>query len=489
MSYEVRVRYAPSPTGHLHIGGARTALFNYLFARHHNGKFIVRIEDTDIERNVEGGEQSQLENLKWLGIEYDESVDKDGGYGPYRQTERLDIYRQYTNELLEKGYAYKCFCTPEELEQEREAQKAAGIAAPQYSGKCRHLTPEQIKQLEAEGKPYTIRVKVPEGKVYEFEDMVRGRVSFESKDIGDWVIVKANGIPTYNFAVVIDDHLMKITHVFRGEEHLSNTPKQLMIYEYFGWEAPQYAHLTLIVNENRKKLSKRDESIIQFVSQYKELGYLPEAMFNFFALLGWSPEGEEEIFTKEELIRIFDVSRLSKSPSMFDKQKLTWMNNQYIKKLDLDRLVELSLPHLVKAGRLPEQMSEEQKDWARHLIALYQEQMSYGAEIVELSELFFKEEIEYNEEAREVLSEEQVPEVLRAFLEEINQLESFTADAIKASIKSVQKTTGQKGKKLFMPIRVATTGQTHGPELPLAIQLLGKEKVVQRLGKAIHSIS
>lgn len=489
MSYEVRVRYAPSPTGHLHIGGARTALFNYLFARHHNGKFIVRIEDTDIERNVEGGEQSQLENLKWLGIEYDESVDKDGGYGPYRQTERLDIYRQYTNELLEKGYAYKCFCTPEELEQEREAQKAAGIAAPQYSGKCRHLTPEQINQLEAEGKPYTIRVKVPEGKVYEFEDMVRGRVSFESKDIGDWVIVKANGIPTYNFAVVIDDHLMKITHVFRGEEHLSNTPKQLMIYEYFGWEAPQYAHLTLIVNENRKKLSKRDESIIQFVSQYKELGYLPEAMFNFFALLGWSPEGEEEIFTKEELIRIFDVSRLSKSPSMFDKQKLTWMNNQYIKKLDLDRLVELSLPHLVKAGRLPEQMSEEQKDWARHLIALYQEQMSYGAEIVGLSELFFKEEIEYNEEAREVLSEEQVPEVLRAFLEEINQLESFTADAIKASIKSVQKTTGQKGKKLFMPIRVATTGQTHGPELPLAIQLLGKEKVVQRLGKAIHSIS
>jgi len=489
MSHEVRVRYAPSPTGHLHIGGARTALFNYLFARHHNGKFIVRIEDTDIERNVEGGEQSQLENLKWLGIEYDESVDKDGGYGPYRQTERLEIYRRYTNELLEKGFAYKCFCTPEELEQEREAQKAAGIAAPQYSGKCRHLTPEQVNQLETEGKPYTIRIKVPEGKVYEFEDMVRGRVSFESKDIGDWVIVKANGIPTYNFAVVIDDHLMKITHVFRGEEHLSNTPKQLMVYEYFGWEAPQYAHLTLIVNENRKKLSKRDESIIQFVSQYKELGYLPEAMFNFFALLGWSPEGEEEIFTKEELIRIFDVSRLSKSPSMFDKQKLTWMNNQYIKRLDLDRLVELSLPHLVKAGRLPETMSEEQKEWARHLIALYQEQMSYGAEIVELSELFFKEEVEYNEEAREVLSEEQVSDVLHAFLEEVKKLPSFTADDIKTAIKSVQKTTGQKGKKLFMPIRVATTGQTHGPELPLAIQLLGKEKVVQRLEKAIHSIS
>ncbi|WP_027410214.1 glutamate--tRNA ligase [Anoxybacteroides tepidamans] len=485
MSQEVRVRYAPSPTGHLHIGGARTALFNYLFARHHNGKFIVRIEDTDIERNVAGGEQSQLENLKWLGIDYDESVDKDGGYGPYRQTERLDIYRQYTDELLEKGYAYKCFCTPEELEQEREAQKAAGIAAPQYSGKCRRLTPEQIKQLEEEGKPYTIRIKVPEGKVYEFEDMVRGKVVFESKDIGDWVIVKANGIPTYNFAVVIDDHLMKITHVFRGEEHLSNTPKQLMIYDYLGWEEPKYGHMTLIVNENRKKLSKRDESIIQFVSQYKELGYLPEAMFNFFALLGWSPEGEEEIFTKEELIRIFDVSRLSKSPSMFDKQKLTWMNNQYIKKLDLDRLVELSLPHLVKAGRLPEQMSEEQKEWARQLIALYQEQMSYGAEIVELSDLFFREDIDYDAEAKAVLAEEQVPDVLKTFLEEIKTLDTFNAEAIKTAIKAVQKATGQKGKKLFMPIRVATTGQTHGPELPLAIELLGKEKVMSRVEKLI----
>ncbi|ACJ32466.1 glutamate--tRNA ligase [Anoxybacillus flavithermus] len=486
MTQEVRVRYAPSPTGHLHIGGARTALFNYLFARHHHGKFIVRIEDTDIERNVEGGEQSQLENLKWLGIEYDESVDKDGGYGPYRQTERLHIYRQYTNELLEKGYAYKCFCTPEELEQEREAQKAAGIAAPQYSGKCRHLTPEQVQQLESEGKPYTIRLKVPEGKVYEFEDMVRGHVSFESKDIGDWVIVKANGIPTYNFAVVIDDHLMKITHVFRGEEHLSNTPKQLMVYEYFGWEPPKYAHLTLIVNENRKKLSKRDESIIQFVSQYKELGYLPEAMFNFFALLGWSPEGEEEIFTKEELIRIFDVSRLSKSPSMFDKQKLTWMNNQYIKKLDLDRLVELSLPHLIRAGRLPEQMTDEQKQWARDLIALYQEQMSYGAEIVELSDLFFKQEIEYDEEAKAVLAGEQVPNVLKAFYEQMEQLATFDSEHIKAAIKAVQKETGQKGKNLFMPIRVAVTGQTHGPELPEAIRLLGKETVMSRLAQFIR---
>ncbi|OQP14169.1 glutamate--tRNA ligase [Geobacillus thermoleovorans] len=487
MAKEVRVRYAPSPTGHLHIGGARTALFNYLFARHHGGKMIVRIEDTDIERNVEGGEKSQLENLKWLGIDYDESIDQDGGYGPYRQTERLDIYRKYVNELLEQGHAYKCFCTPEELEREREAQRAAGIAAPQYSGKCRHLTPEQVAELEAQGKPYTIRLKVPEGKTYEFYDLVRGKVVFESKDVGgDWVIVKANGIPTYNFAVVIDDHLMEISHVFRGEEHLSNTPKQLMVYEYFGWEPPQFAHLTLIVNEQRKKLSKRDESIIQFVSQYKELGYLPEAMFNFFALLGWSPEGEEEIFTKDELIRMFDVSRLSKSPSMFDTKKLTWMNNQYIKKLDLDRLVELALPHLVKAGRLPADMTDEQRQWARDLIALYQEQMSYGAEIVPLSELFFKEEIDYEDEARQVLAEEQVPAVLSTFLESVRELEPFTADEIKAAIKAVQKATGQKGKKLFMPIRAAVTGQTHGPELPFAIQLLGKQKVIERLERALQ---
>jgi nondiscriminating glutamyl-tRNA synthetase len=487
MTQEVRVRYAPSPTGHLHIGGARTALFNYLYARHHNGKFIVRIEDTDIARNIEAGELSQLDNLKWLGIDYDESVDIGGEYGPYRQMERLDIYKGYAAEMLENGTAYKCFCTPEKLEAEREAQKASGIAAPQYAGTCRNLTAEEVAEKEAAGLPYTLRMKVPANVTYEFEDLVRGTVSFESKDVGDWVLVKTNGIPTYNFAVVIDDHLMKMTHIFRGEEHLSNTPKQLMVFDAFGWEYPSFGHMTLIINEDRKKLSKRDESILQFISQYKELGYIPEALFNFFALLGWSPEGEEEIFSKEELIRIFDVKRLSKSPSMFDKQKLMWMNNQYIKQLPLEEVVKLSLPHLQKAGKLPEALTEEQAAWAEKLIALYHDQMSFGAEIVELSDLFFSDELSYGEAEQDVLAGEQVPDVLAALKEQLESLETFEPTEIKAAIKAVQKATGHKGKNLFMPIRVVTTGQSHGPELPDSIALLGKEKSIARVSQFVKA--
>ena len=276
---------------------------------------------------------------------------------------------------------------------------------------------------------------------------------------------------------------MEITHVFRGEEHLSNTPKQMMIFDAFDWEYPEFGHLTIIVNENHKKLSKRDESIIQFVSQYKELGYLPEAMFNFFALLGWSPEGEEEIFTKEQLIEIFDEKRLSKSPSMFDRNKLTWMNNQYIKKLSLDEVVDLALPHLQKAGLLPLELTSEQKQWATKLIALYHNQMSYGAEIVELSSLFFKDEIEYDEAAQEVLALEHIKELAASFKQQLEASEAFDASSIKAAIKAVQKETGYKGKNLFMPIRVMTTGQTHGPELADAIELVGKEKVLARLEK------
>lgn len=477
---DIRVRYAPSPTGHLHIGNARTALFNYLFARNQKGQFIIRIEDTDQKRNIVGGEESQLKYLKWLGMDWDESVDVGGEYGPYRQSERLDIYKKYYEDLLEKGLAYKCYCTEEELEKEREEQIARG-EAPRYSGKCRHLTKEDQARLEAEGRKPSIRFRVPEGKVYLFNDIVKGEVSFASEDIGDFVIVKKDGMPLYNFAVAIDDHLMKISHVLRGDDHISNTPKQLMIYEAFGWEPPTFGHMTLIVNENHKKLSKRDESIIQFIEQYEALGYLPEALFNFIALLGWSPVGEEEIFSKEELIEIFDPGRLSKSPAVFDRQKLIWMNNQYMKKLPVEKVVQLALPHLVNAGRVPENPSPEQLEMVNKLVALYQEQMSYGAEIVSLSELFFKEEISYDETGKAILSEEQVPEVLRAFLQELEDLEPFEAAEIKAAIKRVQKATGQKGKKLFMPIRVAVTGQEHGPELPNTIELLGKETVKKRI--------
>jgi nondiscriminating glutamyl-tRNA synthetase len=484
MTNEVRVRYAPSPTGHLHIGNARTALFNYLFAKNQGGKFIVRIEDTDKKRNIEGGEESQLKYLKWLGIDWDESVDVGGEYGPYRQSERNEIYKKYYEELVAKGLAYKCYCTEEELEKEREEQMARG-ETPQYSGKHANLTTEEEKSLEDQGLKYSIRFRVPANKVFSFNDMVKGNISFESEGMGDFVIIKKDGTPTYNFAVAVDDHLMKISHVLRGEDHISNTPKQIMIYEAFGWDIPVFGHMTLIVNESRKKLSKRDESIIQFIEQYEELGYLPEALFNFIALLGWSPGGEEEVYSKEQLIEIFDAARLSKSPAVFDTQKLAWMNNQYIKQIDLDVLVPLTLPHLIKAGKVSEAMNGEENERTRKLIDLYQEQISFGAEIVSLTELFFKEEITYSEEAKAVLEGEQVPEVLAAFVNELEHAEDFSSDHVKASIKAVQKATGQKGKNLFMPIRVAITGQTHGPDLPKSISVLGKNTVISRLNSII----
>ncbi|WP_214627406.1 glutamate--tRNA ligase [Paenibacillus agaridevorans] len=481
MTTEVRVRYAPSPTGHLHIGNARTALFNYLFARNLGGKFIIRIEDTDVKRNVAGGEENQLTYLKWLGINWDESIDVGGGYGPYRQTERLDLYREYWQELLDKGLAYRCYCTEEELEQEREEQQARG-ETPRYSGRHRNLTADQQAAFEAEGRVASIRFRVPEGRSYTFDDMVKGAITFDTAEMGDFVIVKKDGIPTYNFAVVLDDHLMKISHVLRGEDHISNTPRQLMIYEAFGWEPPIFAHMTLIVNESRKKLSKRDESIIQFIEQYDDLGYLPEAMFNFIALLGWSPEGEQEMFTREELVNAFDADRLSKSPAVFDTQKLSWMNNEYIKKADLERIVDLCLPHLKKAGCIPDALDGEGREWVTALVALHQDKLRCASDIVPVTELFFREEVADEEEATAVLAEEQVPAVLSAFLGLLeSDAAAFSADGIKDMIKTVQKETGHKGKALFMPIRAALTGQTHGPDLNQSIVLLGKPKVLARL--------
>ena len=484
MTGEVRVRYAPSPTGHLHIGNARTALFNYLYARKHNGKFIIRIEDTDVKRNVAGGEESQLKYLKWLGMDWDESVDIGGEYGPYRQTERLDIYRKYWQDLLDRGLAYRCYCTEEELEREREEQMARG-ETPRYSGKHRDLTEEQCSAFEAEGRVASIRFRVPEGKSYTFDDMVKGTITFDTKETGDFVIVKKDGIPTYNFAVTIDDYLMKITHVLRGEDHISNTPRQLMIYEALGMEPPRFGHMTLIVGDDHKKLSKRNESIIQFIEQYDQLGYLPEALFNFIALLGWSPEGEEEIYTREQLIEIFDASRLSKSPAVFDSNKLAYLNNYYIKQADPDRIADLAIPHLQRASRLPEKLSPEEEQWARALVALYQEQLTSASEIVDLTELFFRTHLELDAEGMEIMAGEQVPVVLSAFLEKIEQSQEYTAESIAAMIKEVQKETGYKGKQLFMPIRVALTGQTHGRDLNQTIWLLGKDRVLDRLRSQI----
>ena len=481
---KVRVRYAPSPTGFLHIGNARTALFDYLFAKHYDGTFVLRIEDTDVERNVEGGEESQLYYLNWLGIIPDESAQKPNPkYGPYRQTERLEIYKKYVDYLLEKGYAYKCFCTQEEIEEDYNRQIESGVTATRYNRKCLNLTKEEILEKERQGLPYSIRLKVPTHKKYEFNDMIRGHVSFESKDIGDFVIVKSNGIPTYNFAVVVDDHLMEITHVFRGEEHISNTPKQLMLYEMFGWEPPIFGHMTIIVNENHKKLSKRDNSIMQFMSQYKDAGYLSSAMVNFLALLGWSPSGEEEIFSMEELIKEFDETRLSKSPSMFDKSKLTWVNNRYIKSLTKEEVYDLCYPFLNETYDL----SNYSEDILREIVESFHEEMSYGKEIIDLAKVYFvsPDLDNLDEEARLIFSDESVNNTLKIFKEEIENLETIIKEEVKGIIKNTQVRANVKGKMLYMPLRIALTGAMHGPDFSSLIYLLGKEEIINRLNKVI----
>lgn len=480
MNQPLRVRYAPSPTGHLHIGGARTALFDYLLARRHGGAFVVRFEDTDQTRHKESGIEDQLNGLRWLGLEWDESVDIGGPYGPYRQMERLDIYQTHLNQLLQSGHAYPCYCSEADLEQERAEQEARGEMGG-YSGKCRHLTTEQIAAFEAEGRKPSTRFLVPADRIIGFDDKVREHVEFESNGIGDFIIARPDGIPTYNFAVIVDDHMMKINLVIRGEEHLSNTPRQILMYEALGMPVPEFAHLALILNQDRKKMSKRDESIIQFIEQYRELGYLPEAVVNFIALLGWSPGGEEEMFTKEELIAQFDLDRVSKSPAVFDMDKLNWMNNAYLKKAPLSRVVDLCVPHLQKAGYIQPQLDEAGQAWVTALIGLNQERMRFAAEIVELSSIFFKEELVIDEEAAAILKEEHVPIVLTSFLGQVEQAESFTVEAIPALLKQVQKDTGYKGKQLFMSIRSALTGQVHGPDLNVSLYLLGKEKVAARL--------
>ncbi|WP_054704896.1 glutamate--tRNA ligase [Bacillus sp. JCM 19041] len=486
MSKEIRVRFAPSPTGHLHIGGARSALFNYLLAKNTGGTFVLRIEDTDQARNVDTATEKLMDSLKWLGLNWDESIDTEAGeYGPYRSMDRVGLYKEYIQQLLNENKAYYCYMTEEELDAEREAQKTRG-EMPKYSGRDRDLTDEQRAAYEAKGIQPVVRFRVTEGQTITFNDSVREEVSFESDGIGDFVIARKDGIPMYNFAVVIDDHLMKISHVIRGEEHLSNTPRQIMLFQAFGWEVPTFAHASLILNADRQKMSKRDESIIQFVEQYKDLGYMPEAIVNFLALLGWSPVGEEEIFTLEELSEQFSLDRVSKAPAVFDMDKLAWMNNQYIKNADLDTVVDLALPHLIASGVVSEELGEDRLEWTRRLIGLYQEQMQYGAEIVKLTEQFFKKDVDYTDDAKVVLAEEQVSEVLTQFAKELDEVETFTVPDIKKAIKATQKATGQKGKKLFMPIRAAVSGQTHGPELGDTIELLGKAVVGARLKVAVE---
>ncbi|NQL65347.1 glutamate--tRNA ligase [Streptococcus suis] len=484
MTKPIRVRYAPSPTGLLHIGNARTALFNYLFARHHGGTFLIRIEDTDRKRHVEDGERSQLENLRWLGIDWDESPET---HDQYRQSERLDIYQKYVDELLASGKAYKSYVTEEELAAERERQEAAG-ETPRYINEYLGMSEDEktayIAEREAAGIVPTVRLAVNEAGIYKWSDMVKGEIEFEGGNIGgDWVIQKRDGYPTYNFAVVVDDHLMEISHVIRGDDHIANTPKQLMVYEALGWEAPEFAHMTLIINSaTGKKLSKRDTNTLAFIEDYRKKGYLPEAVFNFITLLGWTPGGEEEIFSKEEIIQLFDEKRLSKSPASFDPKKLAWMGNEYIKKADLETIFNLAKPFLEEAGRLT--------DKAEKLVELYKPQMSSADEIVGLTDLFFSDFPELTDEEKEVMAGETVPTVLNALKEKLEAMtdEDFQPDNIFPQIKAVQKETGIKGKNLFMPIRIAVSGEMHGPELPNTIYLLGREKSIQHIENMLRSL-
>ena len=478
MDKKVRVRYAPSPTGYLHIGGARSALFNYLFAKKYDGDFVFRIEDTDIERNIEGAEYSQLHDLIWLNIIPDESIEKmNPKYAPYRQMEKLDLYKKYAYELVEKGYAYECFETSEELDQMKLEQEERGISSFKYDRRSLYYTEEQKAQFKKEGRPVSVRIKVPDNVDLSFDDLVRGKVKFNSNDFGDFVILKSNGIPTYNFAVVIDDHIMDITHVLRGEEHLSNTPKQMIAYNYFGWEAPKFGHMTIIVNENGKKLSKRDHNILQFMEQYRELGYLPEAIDNFLLLLGWTPENDQEIFSMDEAKQAFDPARLSSSPSMFDSKKLEWINGVYIKKMNDEDYFKFILPFLKKVDALAS-FDEEKLRFAGNLL---KNEILYGQQIVELlNEIFIKADLD--EEAKLLLNTETSNKVISEFKNRVTSLTDLSKDSVNAMIKEIGKDVNAKGKELYMPIRLMLTGRSHGIELYNIINLLGIDEVLNRLG-------
>ncbi len=482
----IRVRYAPSPTGHLHIGNARTALFNYLFARHNNGTMVLRIEDTDTKRNVADGEQSQKDNLHWLGIDWDEGPDKGGDFGPYRQSERKDIYLPLIQELVDKGLAYESYKTEDELVAEREQQKANHEMPHyvyEYAGMSEDEKAAAIAAAKAKGLEPVIRFHIPEGHTYEWNDIVKGDISIDSDSIGgDFVIQKRDGMPTYNFAVVVDDHLMEISHVLRGDDHIANTPKQLAIYEAFGWEPPVFGHMTLIINtETGKKLSKRDETILQFIEQYKELGYLPQAMFNFITLLGWSPKGESEIFTKKQFIKQFDPERLSKSPAKFDQKKLEWVNNQYVKNADENEIAGLALDNLIRAGKIEEDPDLKTIEWARQVTNIYKQQMSYTAQIVDDADLFFAEPATLTDEDRQEIADDQALPVINAFYAKMKAIKPFSALNIKNATNEVRLETGAKGRKLYMPIRIATTRVMHGPQLPETLELIGRKQVLANM--------
>lgn len=481
-----RVRIAPSPTGNLHIGTARTALFNYLFARQKGGKFVLRIEDTDQERSKDEFTKNIYDSLKAMGLQWDEGPDIGGDFGPYKQSERTEIYQEYAKKLAEDGHAYECFCTPEELEAEK--QKAREEKRDYvYSRRCMKLTQKQRFELKTQGIPCTLRFEMPSRTIV-VKDLIKGDVSFDSSLIGDFVIMKSNNTPTYNFAVVVDDITMKMTHIVRGEDHISNTPKQIALYEAFGAEVPVFAHNSMILAADKSKMSKRHGATA--VSDFVEQGYLPEALVNFIALLGWAPpeetegksDGNAEIKTMEELIQLFELDKISNTPAVFDRDKLNWVNGQHIRLLPAKEIFERCKKYLT--GYNLSMYSEEQ------LIAIIdgvRKNFTTLSDVTDAVSYFFNENFEISAEAKEqALTGEHVQNVLSEFLNLADQLDYSSHDDINEKFKDFRKSLKPlKPKFIMMPIRVALTGQMHGADLSVIIQVLGKDNIHKRINKIL----
>ncbi len=487
---EVRLRFAPSPTGYLHIGGLRTALYNYLFAKANHGKMVLRIEDTDRTRFVEGAIEGLIQSLKWAGIDYDEGVFMEDGkivergdYGPYIQSNRLDIYQKYVDQLLEEGHAYYCFCSKDRLDHLREEQKIKG-QIPRYDGLCRSVPLDEARERIAKGEKAVVRLKLPENMDIKFHDAVRGDITINTNEMDDQVLMKSDGFPTYHMAVVVDDHLMKITHIVRGEEWLPSTPKHIYLYDCFGWEKPQYVHLPGVLNADHKKLSKRQGDVS--VEDFKNRGYLPEGLINYLALVGWSPKDNEEILSMKDLIDQFSFDRVSKAGGVFDKNKLDWVNAHYIKELPIDDLVDLSIPELIKAKLISQDFAQGHRDWLKLLLETVRESLSRIEEVPEKTAFLFGDLEVTEEEAKDQLASDQIKDLLGALKEELEAVDQVDEEFAKTVMKRIQKKTGIKGKGLYMPTRAAITGNVHGPELSNIMELLGKDKMLERINQILN---
>ncbi|ADQ15360.1 glutamate--tRNA ligase [Halanaerobium hydrogeniformans] len=482
----IRLRFPPSPTGKIHIGNMRTALFNWLVAEQKGGELVLRIEDTDQARSSKEFEEIIIREMEWLGLEADEGVGIGGEYGPYRQTERLDIYQKHGDELLESGHAYKCYCTQAELEEMRN-KAVENDKMPRYDGSCRNLSQAEKEAYEAEGRDYVLRFKMPkEERLIVVDDIIRGKVEFNSSVLDDFIIFKSDGMATYNFAVVIDDALMKISHVIRGEDHLSNTPKQIMIYKALNFELPKFAHLPLILDENKAKLKKRGKDSV-YVGEFREQGYLPEALFNFMALLGWSSGDEEEILSKEEIIKRFALEDVNKSGAVFDREKLNWMNGKYIRSAELDRILDLSIPFLIESGLIDSDYAKENRDWLAEVIDEARTGVNYLAQIPAEAELFLTElEFEDPQSAAEEFSGEDVKLVFAALKEKLYAKKELTPERVAEIFKELKDELDVGARTIYHPTRLAITGKGSGPEMTSVISIFGADEVALRLDNALE---